>query len=95
MKKLSLKMKLTLLYTILMTALVAGIFVLLFSLGSRQIQSSAQSSLRRQVYAAVSEVDYDDGLLEFDSDFNDMENGVIFRFMKATDVCFWKDTGRF
>lgn len=76
MKKLSLKMKLTLLYTILMTALVAGIFVLLFSLGSRQIQSSAQSSLRRQVYAAVSEVDYDDGLLEFDSDFNDMENGV-------------------
>ena len=24
----------------------------------------------------MSEVDYDDGLLEFDSDFNDMENGV-------------------
>lgn len=76
MKKLSLKMKLTLLYTLLMTAVVAGVFALLFSLGSRQILASVQSSLRRQVYAAASEVDYDDGRLEFDSDFNEMENGI-------------------
>ena len=52
MRRLSLKMKLTLLYTVLMTAVVCGILVLLFSLGNRQILSSVQNQLRESVYGA-------------------------------------------
>ena len=76
MRRLSLKMKLTLLYTVLMTAVVCGILVLLFSLGNRQILSSVQNQLRESVYGASGEIDWEDGRLEFDSDLDDLENGV-------------------
>ena len=64
MSRLSLKMKLTLLYTVLMTAVVCGILVLLFSLGNRQILSSVQNQLRESVYGASGEIDWEDGRLE-------------------------------
>ncbi|HIQ98256.1 MAG TPA: HAMP domain-containing protein [Candidatus Scybalocola faecavium] len=76
MNRVSLKMKLTLLYTLLMTAVVCGILVLLFSLGNRQILSSVQSRLRESVYGASGEIDWDDGYLEFDGDLDELENGV-------------------
>ncbi len=76
MSRLSLKMKLTLLYTVLMTAVVCGILVLLFSLGNRQILSSVQNQLRESVYGASGEIDWEDGRLEFDSDLDDLEHGV-------------------
>ncbi len=76
MKRLSLKAKITLVYTLLMTAVVCGILFLLFSLSDRQIMSSVQARLRTNVYKATDDIDFDDGYLDFDSDLDDMEAGV-------------------
>lgn len=76
MKRLSLKAKLTLVYTLLMTAVVCGILLLLFYLSNYQMMSSAQTRLRTAVYQATAEIDFDDGRLEFDSYFTEMESGV-------------------
>ena len=69
-------MKLTLLYTLLMTAVVCGILILLFLLGNRQIISSVQSRLRESVYSATEEIEYEDGRLDFDSDLGELKSGV-------------------
>ena len=76
MKRLSLKAKITLVYTLLMTAVVCGILFLLFSLSDRQIMASVQARLRTNVYKATDDIDFDDGYLDFDSDLDDMEAGV-------------------
>lgn len=76
MKKISLKMKLTLLYTLLMSGVVVIILILLFSLSSRQILSSVQSRLRNRVYSASDDIEYDNGRLDFDSDLDDTEWGI-------------------
>ena len=76
MKKISLKMKLTLLYTLLMSGVVIIILILLFSLSSRQILSSVQSRLRNRVYSASDDIEYDSGRLDFDSDLDDTEWGI-------------------
>ena len=77
MKRISLKMKLTLLYTLLMSGVVVILLALLFSLSSRQILSSVQARLRQQVYDAAGDVEFEDGTLDFDSDFDDMEGGAF------------------
>lgn len=76
MKHLSLKMKLTLLYTILMSAVVIGILTLLFSGSSKQILASVQTRLRNEVFNAKEDINSDDGELEFDKDLADLSTGV-------------------
>lgn len=89
MKKLSLKAKLTLLYTALMTAMVCGVLLLLFSLSSWQILESVQSRLRECVIKAQDDVEFDDGELEFDSDFNDLEKGVYLSVYGSDGTFFY------
>lgn len=69
MKRVSLKLKLTLLYTFFMAALTCAALAILFSLSSREILSSTQSALERRVQDSVDDLDYEDGELEVDSDF--------------------------
>lgn len=69
MKRISLKLKLTLLYTFFMAMLTCAALAILFSLSSREILSSTQSRLERRVQDSVDDLDYDDGKLEVDSDF--------------------------
>lgn len=69
MKRISLKLKLTLLYTFFMAALTCAALAILFSLSNREILSSAQSRLERRVQDSVDDLDYEDGALEVDSDF--------------------------
>ena len=69
MKGISLKLKLTLLYTFFMAALTCAALAILFSLSNREILSSAQSRLERRVQDSVDDLDYEDGALEVDSDF--------------------------
>lgn len=76
MKHLSLKMKLTLLYTISMSAVVIGILTLLFSGSSKQILASVQTRLRNEVLNAKEDINSDDGELEFDKDLADLSTGV-------------------
>lgn len=69
MKRISLKLKLTLLYTFFMAVLTCAALAILFSLSSREILSSTQSRLERRVQDSVDALEYEDGELEVDSDF--------------------------
>lgn len=76
MKNLSLKQKLTILYTILMTINICAVLAVLFSLSNREILSSVQNRLRESVAGAFDDIEMDDGKLDFDSDILELENGV-------------------
>ena len=76
MKHLSLKIKLTILYTILMTAVVCGVLAILLSLSNHEILAGVQSKLEQQVAGAQDDIQYKDGALEFDSDILELEYGV-------------------
>src|SRR5699024_6603945 len=76
MKRISLKLKLTLLYTFFMAMLTCAALAILFSLSSREILSSAQSRLEHRVQESVDDLDYDDGELEVGSDFYSVTRDV-------------------
>ena len=83
MKNLSLKQKLTILYTILMTINICVVLAVLFSLSNREILSSVQNRLRESVAGAFDDIEMDDGKLDFDSDILELENGV---YLSAYDM---------
>ena len=57
MKRISLKLKLTLLYTFFMAILTCAALAILFSLSSRELLSSVQSRLERRVQDSVDALD--------------------------------------
>lgn len=61
MKNLSLKQKLTILYTVLMTVNICAVLAVLFSLSNREILSSVQNRLRESVTGAFDDIDWEDG----------------------------------
>lgn len=76
MKHLSIKVRVTLWYTLLMTVLLGAVLGLLFSLGEQQIVAASQSRLKQIVYDSLDEIEYDDGELEIDDDLRLYQNGV-------------------
>lgn len=76
MKNLSIKVRVTLWYTLLMTVLLGAVLALLFSLGERQIVAASQSQLKQIVHDSLDEIEYDDGELEIDDDLRLYQNGV-------------------
>lgn len=76
MKNLSLKQKLTILYTILMTINICAVLAVLFSLSNREILGTVQNRLRESVAGAFDDIGWEDGRLDFDSDILELENGV-------------------
>jgi signal transduction histidine kinase len=76
MKRLSLKTKLVLLHTGLMTLVVCALLGVLFSVSSQEILTNVQNTLEERVSQSVDEVEYDKGRLEFDSELLVLENGV-------------------
>lgn len=76
MKRWSLKVKLTVLYTFFMTLVTCFALGILFSLSNQELLSSVQSDLRHQVEESLEEVEEDDGRLKVDSDFYDLEDSV-------------------
>lgn len=76
MKRLSLKMKLTILYTVLMTTVVCGVLGILLSVNNHEILSSVQSQLEKKVAETREDIRYRDGALEFDSDILELEYGI-------------------
>ena len=83
MKNLSLKQKLTILYTVLMTVNICAVLAVLFSLSNREILSSVQNRLRESVTGAFDDIDWADGRLDFDSDILELENGV---YLSVSDM---------
>lgn len=76
MSRLSLKLKLTLLYTSFMILVICLALGILFSLSSREILTSTQAVLEQQVSRSVDDIDIKDGTYEIDRDFYSVEDGV-------------------
>ena len=60
MKKLSLKVKLTLLYTACMVFIIGVIFAILFSISNREVLASTDTKLKNRVQESMDEVEWDD-----------------------------------
>ena len=76
MKKLSVRLRITLLYTFFMTVLTAASLFLLFSLSSREVLISAGAELEEEVHESVEELTIQNGEVRVDSDFYSLEKGV-------------------
>lgn len=76
MKRLSLKLKLTLLYTFFMALLTCAALAILFSLSGREILTSAQNKLEQRVRDSVEDIDYRNGRLRLKSDFYSVDKDV-------------------
>lgn len=83
MKPLSLKLKLTLLYSFFMTLLTCIALALLFSLSNQEVLASAQLQLKKQVQDSLAHIEADDGELELDSDFYGLADGVYLSLYAA------------
>ena len=76
MKKLSLKVKLTLLYTACMVFIIGVIFAILFSISNREVLASTQKKKKNRVQESMDEIEWDGKELEIDSDFYQVEDNV-------------------
>lgn len=76
MKKLSVRLRITLLYTFFMIVLTAASLFLLFSLSSREVLTSAGAELEEEVHESVEELTIQNGEVRVDSDFYSLEKGV-------------------
>lgn len=76
MKRLSLKTRLVLLHTGLMTLVVGAALAALFSISARQIQQNARAMLEERVAGAEQDIVYENGRLEFDRELLTLEDGV-------------------
>lgn len=76
MKRISLKLKLTLLYTFFMALLTCAALAILFSLSNREMLASVQSKLERRVQESAEDVRYRLGELTVDSDFYSVTEDV-------------------
>ena len=78
MKKLSIKIKITLWYTLFMTLLVILSLGLLLSVSNTRVLSSTGNRLKSTVIKSFKEIAYDQGSLKFDDDFTTLgiEEGI-------------------
>ena len=76
MKKLSVRLRITLLYTFFMTVLTAASLFLLFSLSSREVLTTTGAELEEEVHESVEELTIQNGEVRVDSDFYSLEKGV-------------------
>lgn len=84
MKKLSLKIKVTLMFTFFMTLLTCISLGLLFSLSSQEILGSVQAQLEKRVYESMDEVSVQNGKLDIEQDFYDLEDGIYLALYDET-----------
>lgn len=76
MKRLSLKVKLTVLYTFFMLLVTCAALAILFSLSSREVLSSTQAKLEKRVQDSSDDIVLKDGALKLDSDFYSVTQDV-------------------
>lgn len=76
MKTLSIKWRITLWYTVLMTGLVVTVLWLLITLSSNSMLSEARTRLQDTVTRSFYEIEYEDGQLKFDDDLQHMGEGI-------------------
>lgn len=69
MKGISLKLKLTLLYTFFMVLLTCAVLVILLSLSSRELLASVEMKLEHRVQESLDDISFEDGKVVLDKDF--------------------------
>ena len=76
MKRMTLKTRLVLLHTAMMTVVVCGVLAVLFSAGFREILTNVRGTLETRVSRSIEDVEYKSGRLEFDSELGARQRGV-------------------
>ena len=76
MKRLSIKLRLTILYSFFMILLTGAARAVLFSLSSREILASVQTRLEQQVQESVDDIRIRNGELRLDTDFYSLNRDV-------------------
>ena len=76
MKRMSLKFKLTLLYTFFMLLMTGAVFAVLFSLSTREILASTQSQLEHRVQESIEDIRVRGDEIRPDSDFYSVTRDV-------------------
>lgn len=92
MRRLSIKGRVTLWYTLFMLVLTGIIFVFLFMIGDRQIFVSVQGRLEEAVSRSLDEIEYDDdeeGGTEIDDDLTNFQNGVYVTVYDGQGNCIY------
>lgn len=85
MKRFSLKTRLVLLHTGMMTLVVCGVLAVLFSAGFREILTNVRGTLETRVTRAMEYIAYTQDRLEFDSDLLALDNGVYLSVYEPDD----------
>ena len=75
-RRIPIRWRITLWYTILMTVLVAAVLALLLHLSSTQMLNEARLRLQDTVERSFYEIEYEDGVLSFDDDINHLGSGI-------------------
>lgn len=86
-KKLSIKLRITLWFTIFMIATAAISLAFLFSVGEMQSQRDSEQVLRSAVEKSFQEIEYEDGSLEIDEDLDVYKDGIY--------ISVYDDAGHF
>lgn len=92
MRRLSIKGRVTLWYTLFLIALTGIIFVILFFIGDRQILASVQSRLEEAVSGSLDEIEYDDeewNGVDIDDDLRIFQDGVYLTVYDEQETCIY------
>ena len=76
MKHLSIKLRLSLLYTIAMTLVIAVVLTLLFSISSSEVLSNVRNDLERRVNESFRDISVLNNELIFDADFFEVQDSI-------------------
>ena len=83
MKRFSLKLKLTVMYSFFMLLVTCICLGILFSLSGNEILTSAKMHLRERVHESAEEIELEDGEFEIDSEFYSLNKNVYLALYDA------------
>lgn len=83
MKRLSIRMRVTLWFTALMLLLAILVLVFLYLAGQSSVQTSMKNQLTNTIITSLDEIEYDDGMIEPDDDLDYFIGGVYLSIYDA------------
>ena len=91
MRRCSLKVKLTAMYSFFMVLVTCICLAILFSLSGKEILTSAQYEFSKErVHESADEIELEDGEFEIDSDFYSLGHNVYLALYDSRDIFIWK-----
>lgn len=83
MKRLSIRMRVTLWFTALMSLLAILVLIFLYLAGRSSVQASVRNQLVNTITTSLDEIEYDDGIIEPDDDLDYFVGGVYLSIYDA------------